>query len=145
MAINQTRPTVDSEERKRALEATMLQIEKYEKSYDNMVTNVTLSEIYCHNLNKMGVTAIQDRMDDELGSMDAGNVSHICPTIHPYFSISEKPLILHTREFARSTVTPFAYGEMKKTIGAMVLTGAAVIGDPALLRAIREEFEAAEK
>lgn len=124
---------------------TRLQIENYEKSYDNMVTNATLSEVYCRNLKKMGVTAIHDRMDDELGSMDAGNVSHICPAIHPYFSISEKPLIPHTREFARSTVTPFAYGEMKKTIGALVLTGLEVVTDAQLLKTIKREFQETEK
>lgn len=119
---------------------TQLCIKNYEKSYDNMVTNLTLSEAYCRNLLKMGVATIEDCPADELGSIDAGNVSQKCPTIHPYFAISETLVVEHTREFARATVTPFAYGEMKKTIGALVLTGLEVVIDPELLRAIKTEF-----
>ena len=119
---------------------TKLCIKNYEKSYDNMVTNSTLSEEYCRNLLTMGVVTIDDRPDDELGSLDAGNVSHKCPTIHPYFAISESRVVEHTREFAQATVTPFAYDEMKKTIGALVLTGLEVVMDPELLKAIKTEF-----
>jgi amidohydrolase len=120
---------------------TELNIKNYEKSYDNMVTNATLSEAYCSNLLKMGVTTIiDDCPDDELGSIDAGNVSHKCPTIHPYFAISESGTMKHTREFAQATVTSFAYDEMKKTIGALVLTGLNAAMDPEFLKAIHTEF-----
>jgi len=124
---------------------TRLRIKNYEKSYDNMVTNSALSEAYCRNLMKMGVATIKDSDNDELGSIDAGNVSHKCPTIHPYFAISENRVEKHTREFARATVTPFAYGEMKKTIGALVLTGMAVVNDSGFLEAIKTEFNVKEK
>lgn len=119
---------------------SQLHIKNYEKSYDNMVTNSTLSEAYCRNLLKMGVATIDDRPDDELGSIDAGNVSHKCPTIHPYFAISEGRVVEHTREFAQATVSPFAYNEMKKTIGALVQTGLEVVMDLELLEAIKTEF-----
>ncbi len=52
---------------------------------------------------KMGVATIDDRYEDELGSIDTGNVSHKCPTIHPYFAISETGVVQHTREFAQAT------------------------------------------
>ena len=123
---------------------TQLSIKNYEKSYDNMVTNSALSEEYNRNLIKMGVENIEDRPDDEIGSIDAGNVSHRCPTIHPYFAVSETHVAKHTREFARATVTPFAYGEMKKTIGALVLTGLEVVCDEELLKSIKKEFNASE-
>jgi len=124
---------------------TQLHIKNYEKSYDNLVTNSALSEEYCRNLLKMGVGAIVDCPEDELGSMDAGNVSHKCPTIHPYFAISERRFVAHTREFSQATVAPFAYDEMKKTIGALVLTGLEVIRDPEILKAIKTEFDNSEK
>ncbi len=124
---------------------TQLRIRNYEKSYDNMVTNSALSEAYCRNLMKMGVRSIKDGDNDELGSIDAGNVSHKCPTIHPYFAISENRIEKHTREFSRATVTPFAYGEMKKTIGALVLTGMEVVKDSDFLEAIKTEFYVKDK
>ncbi len=124
---------------------TRLHIKNYEKSYDNLVTNSILSEAYCRNLLKMGVGTIKDCRKDELGSVDMGNVSHKCPTIHPNFAISETRIVAHTREFARATVTPFAYGEMKKTIGALVLTGFEAVQDPEFLKAIKTEFYKTEK
>lgn len=120
---------------------TQLKIKNYEKSYDNLVTNSALSEAYCRNLIKMGVETINDRSEDELGSIDAGNVSHKCPTIHPYFAISKSGVVEHTREFAQATVMPYAYNEMKKTIGGLVLTGLEIITDPELLKAIKTEFD----
>ena len=124
---------------------TQLYIKNYEKSYDNMVTNAVLSDTYCRNLMKMGVETIADQPEGELGSIDSGNVSQKCPTIHPFFAISESPVVEHTREFAQATITPFAYKEMKKTIGALVLTGMEVVMDPEILNAIKTEFENSEK
>lgn len=124
---------------------TQLYIKNYEKSYDNMVTNAVLSDTYCRNLLKMGVETIADQPEGELGSIDSGNVSQKCPTIHPFFAISESPVVEHTREFAQATITPFAYKEMKKTIGALVLTGMEVVMDPEILNAIKTEFENSEK
>jgi metal-dependent amidase/aminoacylase/carboxypeptidase family protein len=124
---------------------TQLYIKNYEKSYDNMVTNAVLSDTYCRNLLKMGVETIADQPEGELGSIDSGNVSHKCPTIHPFFAICESPVVEHTREFAKATITPFAYKEMKKTIGALVLTGMEVVMDPEILNAIKTEFENSEK
>ena len=124
---------------------TRLHIRNYEKSYDNMVTNLALSDAYCRNLLKMDVAAIHDSPNDEIGSIDAGNVSHKCPAIHPYFAISERSVIKHTKEFAQSTITPFAYQEMKKTIGALVLTGLDIVMDPELLKNIKTEFDVTVK
>jgi len=124
---------------------TQLQIQKYEKSYDNMVTNLMLSDIYCRNLLNMGVETIEESSVNELGSIDTGNVSHRCPTIHPYFGITKKHMSKHTREFAEATVTPYAYEEMKKTIGALVLTGFDIVVNPDLLKKIKNEFETTEK
>lgn len=121
-----------------------LNIENYEASYDNLITNQTLSELYCKRLKDMGVQKIHESKDS-YGSLDMGNVSHVCPTIHPYFGISDKEIVAHTREFAMSTRTTLAYEEMYKTIGALVLTAVDVIKDRDLLDSIWEEFRNTEK
>ena len=78
--------------------------------------------------------------------MDAGNVSHKCPTIHPYFDITNnRDIAAHTVEFRDSTNTEFAYENMKKTINALVFTAVEVIKDKELNERIREEFEKTEK
>ncbi|TCO78669.1 M20 family metallopeptidase [Marinisporobacter balticus] len=123
---------------------TTLEIINYEYSYDNLISNYTLSEAYCKNLKSMGIENIQEAKDS-YGSLDAGNVSHICPTIHPYFGISDAPIVAHSKEFAQATRKPLAYDGMKKTIGALVLTAIDVIQDKDLLHNIQEEFECIEK
>lgn len=123
---------------------TELEITNYETSFDNLVTNQTLLEAYCKNLINMGVEKIEEA-EKQSGSTDAGNVSLVCPTIHPYFSISDKKLVGHTIEFAEATITPYAYEEMKKTIGVLVLTAVDVIKNEKLLKDIKDEFDTTEK
>ncbi|EOD01611.1 M20 family metallopeptidase [Caldisalinibacter kiritimatiensis] len=123
---------------------TQLEITNYEASYDNLVTNQTLSELYSKRLKDMGVEKIYESRES-YGSLDMGNVSHVCPSIHPYFKISEKEIVAHTREFAMETITEFAYENMCKTIGALVLTAIDIIQDKQLLSKIKKEFETTEK
>ncbi|QXM06845.1 M20 family metallopeptidase [Crassaminicella indica] len=123
---------------------TELEIRNYEYSYDNLVTNQKLSEAYCKRLKDMGIEKIYEPKES-FGSLDTGNVSHICPTIHPYFSISKTPIASHTKEFRDATNKPFAYNQMFKTIGALVLTGIDVIENHDLLHNIQKEFTCAKK
>ena len=72
-----------------------------------------------------------------------GNVSHVCPAIHPYFGICEDESIpAHTEEFRDATLTDLAYKNMQITIHALVNTGVQVITDKELLNRIKEEFNA---
>ena len=111
----------------------------YETPCLNLITNQKLSEVYINNVREMGVREIYDN-DKATGSTDAGDVSQVCPTIHPYFAISENELTGHSREFRDATKTEYAYQEMKKAIGALVLTAVDVIEKTDLLIEIKEEF-----
>ncbi|MDK2918715.1 MAG: hypothetical protein PWQ37_1448 [Candidatus Petromonas sp.] len=123
---------------------TELEITNYEASYDNLVTNQTLSEVFTRRLYDMGVENIYEPKES-FGSSDAGNVSHVCPTIHPYFSISNENVTGHTKEFAEATTKPSAYDNMCKTMGALVLTSIDIIEDKTLLKKIKKEFETVKK
>ncbi|SHD76592.1 M20 family metallopeptidase [Schnuerera ultunensis] len=119
---------------------TKLEITNYEASYDNLVTNQVLSSRFTQNLKIFGVENCE-KPRDTFGSLDMGNVSHVCPAIHPYFAITEgKTIAAHTTEFAEATLTDIAYKNMAKTIGALVLTGIDVIRDKQLLKDIKDEF-----
>ncbi|MFH2116153.1 MAG: amidohydrolase, partial [Spirochaetota bacterium] len=76
------------------------------------------------------------------GSLDAGNVSHECPTIHPYFKISKKPVVAHTKEFAAETLSDFAVDSLRATIMAMAMTGCDVIQDEDFQAEVTKEFKA---
>lgn len=120
---------------------TKLEIDNFELAYDNMVTNQRLSDKFTENLLRFGVEECKDARES-LGSLDMGNVSQVCPSIHPYFSISGgKKLVAHTKEFGEATLTDLAYENMAKTIGGLVLTGVDIIEDKELLQAIKDEFK----
>lgn len=119
---------------------TELKISNYEYSYDNLVSNQILSDTFMEELEAVGVTDIEPERDS-FGSLDAGNVSHKCPTIHPYFDIVGNPeVVAHTREFAESTLTDYAYKNMALVIRALSQTGMRVMFDENLLKGIKDEF-----
>lgn len=116
-----------------------LDISNYEISYDDMNTNLTLSECFTENLKHMGIRNIHPARSS-YGSIDMGNVSNVVPAIHPYISISDTPLIGHTTEFRDATCTDQAHDALIKGASALALTGYDVITDQRLLFRIKNEF-----
>jgi amidohydrolase len=121
-----------------------LEMRNYEASNDNLITNQTLQGVYTRRLLDMGVAEIKASRSSG-GSSDAGNVSQVAPTIHPYFDITGKPARGHSVEFAAATRTPYAYDAMAQVVGALALTAHDILTDSTLLGLIKEEFERAEK
>lgn len=121
-----------------------LEIRNYETSYDNMVHNDPLSETFVKHLKSLGVDEIKTQKDG-YGSLDAGNVSQVVPTIHPYFDICGKPTTGHSTAFAEATRTEYAHDNMCIALSALACTAAEVIENEALLISIKKAFEQAEK
>ena len=120
---------------------TELKITKFEFSYDNMVTNETLSNVFNQQIFDIANIKMNESREG-MGSIDAGQVSQVCPTIHPYFDITnDKNVIGHTREMAKSTLTDYAKEQMKNTIAALVMTSVEVITEPKLYEKIKFEFD----
>lgn len=97
-------------------------IRNYEASYDDLVTNESLSEQFISNLHALGIENVSNARET-FGSLDMGNVSHVVPAIHPYFKICEEGIPAHTVEFRDATKTPMAYKSMMDTVCALALTG----------------------
>lgn len=124
---------------------TELKITKFEFNYDNMVTNETLSKVFNDTIYDVA-GIVMNEPSKSTGSIDAGQVSQVCPTIHPYFDVTNDPSIAgHTRELADATLKDYAKEQMKNTIAALVLTASKVIQDPKLYEEIKHEFDTAEK
>lgn len=117
-----------------------LEINNYELSYDNMVTNHALSRVFCHNLKECGIIDIEGPRNSP-GSIDMGNVSHVVPAIHTYIKTCNGSFALHTREFAASTISEIAEENMIKAAEAMALTGFDIITSRRLLDEIKNEFQ----
>ncbi|MEB3102995.1 M20 family metallopeptidase [Ferviditalea candida] len=122
-----------------------LKTSNYEYSYDELRTNETLSAVFNRNLTELGIDGSEIRRGNDHGSLDLGNVSLRCPTIHPFVKVTDQPFHLHTKEFRDSAMTGRAIEGM--LLGAKALAGTAceAAADPALLRAIREEFQHTRK
>lgn len=117
-----------------------LKVNNYEFSYDELLTNKSLSEQFNANLIEAGIHPDQIMTGKDHGSLDLGNVSIRCPAIHPYVKVVQEPLLLHTEAFRDAAMTDYALDSM--LFGAKMLAATAydAIADPALLARIREEF-----
>ncbi|MGL4653741.1 M20 family metallopeptidase [Cetobacterium sp.] len=116
---------------------TTLEIENYETSFLDLITNKTLMGVYEESLKDIGVDNMQDSEDS--GSTDAGDVSHVCATIHPYLPLY-KNVISHSRELAQCTVEDGAYKGMEEAVLALAATGIKLLKDSKLLDDIKLEF-----
>ncbi|MCP8617313.1 M20 family metallopeptidase [Salirhabdus salicampi] len=115
-------------------------IDNYELSYDNMITNQTLSKAFTHNLLKAGVEKVY-KAKDTFGSIDMGNVSHIVPAIHPYIGFGVPDLVAHTKEFADLTITSKGYKMLGQGALSLAFTGYDLITDSNLLAEVKAEFQ----
>ncbi len=124
---------------------TELKITKFEANYDNLVTNETLNNLFAEKIYEVA-GIVMEEPSKNAGSLDAGQVSQVCPTIHPYFDITnDKNIAPHTKEMANCTITDYAKEQMKNTIAALVLSAVEIIQNPKLYAEIKHEFDNANK
>ncbi|MGG1517347.1 M20 family metallopeptidase [Paenibacillus oryzisoli] len=117
-----------------------LKTSNYEYSYDELRTNHTLSDVFTKQLLEMGVKPEEIEIGKDHGSLDLGNVSIQCPTIHPFVKVVGERHMLHTKEFRDLALQEPALDAMIFTAKALAYTAYDVLADPALLASIKEEF-----
>lgn len=116
-----------------------VEISNYEISYDNMVTNQSLSNTFTKNLQNYSPHPVHPPKG-ATGSVDMGNVSQVVPSIHPYVGLNEPGLVFHTKEFANKTITEDGMQTIADGVMALAKTGYDVITDQTLLANIKKEF-----
>lgn len=122
-----------------------LQTSFYEFSYDELRTNETLSQVFSEQLLAMGVSPEEIETGKDHGSLDLGNVSIQCPTIHPFVKVVDEKHMLHTKEFRDLALQEPALEAMLFTAKALASTAYEVISSPELLHKIKAEFAATAK
>lgn len=118
---------------------TAVHAREFELGTDNMVPNHPLALAFGANLQRLGVTEIEEFAQGR-GSSDMGNVSRVVPAIHPYLSIGEG-LIAHTPEFAEASISPRALQTAITAAEALAYTAVDLLTDPLLLKAVQEEHK----
>jgi len=116
-----------------------VEITNYELSYDNMITNKSLSNAFTNNLSSVKDESILPAREGS-GSIDMGDVSHVVPAIHPYIGLNEKGIIGHTKTFADKTISDDGHQAIAQGALALAQTGHDVLTDQALLEEIKAEF-----
>ena len=91
-------------------------------SYDDLKTNAVLSETFNENLRSLGITEIHKHRKGT-GSVDIGNISNVCPTIHPYIGIADCEITGHSQQMVDATVTDFAHDRLITAAVALAYTG----------------------
>ncbi|WP_172193835.1 M20 family metallopeptidase [Saccharibacillus qingshengii] len=117
-----------------------LKVSNYEYSYDELITNETLSETFTRNLIEAGVDPGIIQEPENGGSADVGNVSTRCPAIHPYIQVVKERHELHSIGFRDLAQQDTAYEAM--IFGAKMLAGTVcdTLTVPGLLERVRREF-----
>lgn len=111
----------------------------FQNKIDNFLVNNTFDKIFEENLNLIGENFI-DEIPEGLASTDAGNVSHVVPTIHPHIKIGSSKLAAHTPQFREAAISK--QGDEALIIGAkaLALTGLTLLTDKGRLNEIKDEF-----
>lgn len=116
-----------------------VKISEYELPNDDIVANEVLNELLYNTLKEYTEDEIV-RIPPAIGSTDAGNISHVIPTIHGYFPISKTKVKGHSRELRDATLTEYAKDQMIITISTLALMGYKIIVDENLLKRIKKEY-----
>lgn len=117
-----------------------LAVSNYEYSYDELVTNETLSQAFNANLAAFGIDPSEIETGKDHGSLDLGNVSRHCPTIHPYMKVVDERHLLHTAEFRDLAMKDRALDGMVFAAKALAATAYDLLAVPGLLQSVKDEF-----
>ena len=117
---------------------TQVSWRKFIGSFDDMLPNGPAETLMAEELTAAGFSLSPS--PGPLGSTDVGNVSYRCPALQAEVSITDLPLSIHTREFARATTEPQGHDALLRGAQALGLAALRVLTDPQLREALREDF-----
>lgn len=110
-------------------------------SYLDLNINTKLAEIYKSHATGQGVKFVSREEEDKMpqGSTDMGNVSHIVPSIQPFYSI-DTLAPNHSVDFATAAATEIAHDKTIIAAKSLAMTAIDVLSDPATLETVRKQF-----
>jgi amidohydrolase len=117
---------------------------RVEVSFDPIIhepvkPNFTVLELFGKNFERLGMP-VDPEDTGGYGSTDAGNVSQVLPTIHPYVRIAAGDVPNHSREFTEAAASPLARTGMVAAAKALAMTALDLLANPATVEAAKAEF-----
>lgn len=111
---------------------------RIQNGVDNFKVTTRFDDIFKEKIEGLGED--YNLLKKGLGSTDAGNISQVVPTIHPYIKIGNEDLIPHTHEFRDAARSEKGDEALLKGAKALALTGLDLLQKPELLQEIKNEF-----
>lgn len=115
----------------------------FQNKVDNFYVNDSFNNLFAEVMKELG-EEINENPKEGFGSTDAGNVSHVVPTLHPYISIGSKALVGHTVEFCKAACSDEGNKSLVTGIKALSLTALQLFTDDKKLEEIQDEFKASK-
>ncbi|WP_036783438.1 M20 family metallopeptidase [Pontibacillus chungwhensis] len=111
----------------------------------NGVDNLVLNERFDTAFREKAIALGEDYVNEGregIGSTDAGNISQVVPTIHPYIKIGPSDLVPHTDAFREAAKSERGDQALITGAKALALTGIDLLTNHALLQEVQAEFQA---
>ncbi|WP_170006191.1 M20 family metallopeptidase [Bacillus fonticola] len=115
-----------------------LNVIAFQNEVDNLLINNEFNQLFKEVIEQFGELVHDEKTG--LGSTDAGNISQVVPTIHPYIKIGPDDLVAHTEDFKTAARSPLGDEALLKGAKALAVTGLRLLTDTTLLTNIQEEF-----
>ncbi len=116
---------------------TTVKIVRFQNEVKDLVITSPLDAVIREELEAVGETVAESR-NTGIGSTDAGNISHVVPTAHPYIKIGPDDLIGHTAEFREAAKSPQGDEALIRGAKALANTGYRLLTEAALLEEIKQ-------
>ncbi|WP_242143253.1 MULTISPECIES: M20 family metallopeptidase [unclassified Bacillus cereus group] len=119
---------------------TTVKIDPFQNEIDELLITKTLNEVVAEELELLGeIVHRKERFG--IGSTDAGNVSQVVPTIHPYIKIGPDDLIAHTNEFREAARSELGDKALITAAKALAYTAYRLMTEEGTLEQVKEEFK----
>lgn len=118
-----------------------MNLEWVKRHYSNVTTNEVMAQLYQTNAESLGLTFMPREEQEKIpvGSTDMGNVSHVKPSIHPFFDIdTNEPN--HTAPFAAASAKPEAHKMALLQCKTLAMVALDVMCIDGLIKDIQDDF-----
>ncbi|GGD09296.1 M20 family metallopeptidase [Pontibacillus salipaludis] len=111
---------------------------------DNLILNETFDAVFRERIKALGEDYV-DEGREGIGSTDAGNISQVIPTIHPYIKIGSSDLVPHTDAFREAAKSERGDQALITGAKALALTGLDLLTDHTLLQEVQADFQSKQR
>ncbi len=114
-----------------------VKIVRFQNEVKDLIPTPLLDSILRSELEAEGEQVAESR-NSGFGSTDAGNISYVIPTAHPYIKIGAEDLIAHTPEFREAAKSDLGNQALIRGAKALANTGYRLLTDASLLAEIKQ-------